>query len=111
MSLGAGGKREKGVKIRVIHTPLVTSLILISAVSGLLSVGAFIYSLKAVNGQLQRLQESREQAASDSCHLLRALVTTAALEAHKPRSGELFLQATGLSDCHRYALTLLRVRH
>ena len=81
-------------------------ILIVSAISSLLSVASFGIAISVFATRLTRIQESRRLAATDTCDLLTRIVLKAAGESKAPDSqlqAELFLKNTGLASCATYA--------
>ena len=90
------------------------TILIISAVASLFSVAAFVVAIKDFQGRFQRFEQPRIESAKDDCHTLKQIILVASAQSTQPNRAQvqaatqLFLRNTGLNNCNKYALRVVK---
>lgn len=78
--------------------------------SALIAVASLIVALLLFSQRLDLIQQSRIAAATDDCHLFRAVIISASIQKGNSAAGYRFLANVGLTDCVAYGRAVTRVK-
>lgn len=93
--------------------PLVYKLIIFQTIIGLVAIAALIFSITTFSDRIDQIQQSRVQAATDSCYLVREFVLEASAAGHNIKAGQAFLNnpKNPLSNCIHYGRDVTQLPH